>query len=179
MNLERLPKSRSQTKLAFTKEQVQAAELQALERLRTKIEIKGFRVGHAPLESVRERVKPEHLLEETIHTLLRDVIPSLIKEHDLRPVLPPRIEIQKRDPLELSVTFIEKPTATIKSSKLTIAKKGTAPKETDVQKVIDSVLSEHRTANIVERAAKNDDQMTIDFHATDNAGQEITGLRAS
>lgn len=177
--LERLPKSRSQTKLTFTKEQVTLAEAQALERLRTKIEIKGFRVGHAPLESVRERVKPEHLLEEVVHTLLKDVVPALLKEHNLRPVLPPRIEIQKHDPLELSITFIEKPTATIKSAKLKVAKRDVVPKETDVQKVVDSVLSEHRTAQPVDRAAKKDDQMTIDFHAMDGNGQEITGLRAS
>lgn len=179
MNLERLPKSRSQTKLTFTKEQVTLAEAQALERLRTKIEIKGFRVGHAPLESVRERVKPEHLLEEVVHTLLQDTVPALMKEHNLHPVLPPKIEIKQREPLQLSITFIEKPTATIKSSKLAIAKKDTAPKETDVQKVVDSVLSEHRTAQPVDRAAKKDDQVTIDFHATDGAGQEIAGLRAS
>jgi trigger factor len=179
LKTERLPKSRVVTTLVFAKEDVTAAEDQALQVLGSRTEIKGFRVGHAPSDQIRARVKPEDLLEETVRILVRGQLPTIVEQEKIHPVIPPKIEVVSREPLTLTVTFVEKPTVTLKSEKLKVTKKDIAIKEEDVEKVLQSVLGEHRTAHAVDRAAKQGDQVTIDFSAKDEAGKDIGGLTAT
>ena len=48
----------------------------------------------------------------------------------------------------------------------------------DIDRVMESVLNDHRIATEVERAAAENDRVNMNFHATDDQSQEIPGLRA-
>lgn len=179
LSVERLPKSRVAVTASFAKEEQLKAEESALQRLASEVNIKGFRVGHAPADMVRNRVPKEKLLEETVRELVRPLLPSVIDEHKLQPVIPPKIEIVTAEPLSVKVTFVERPVVTVKNiDTLKIEKKTIKPDQKDIDRVVTSVLNDHRTATEVDRPAKENDRLALNFHATDDQGKEIVGMRA-
>lgn len=179
LSVERLPKSRVVVTAGFAPEDRARAEENALRELASQVEIKGFRVGHAPADMVRSRVPKEKLLEETVRALVRTMLPSVIDEHKLQPVIPPKIEIVKEDPLSVKVTFVERPVVKIKNiESLKVEKKVVKPDQKDIDRVVESVLNDHRTSKEVDRASQDNDRLAINFHATNDQGQEIAGMRA-
>ena len=179
-NIERLPKSRIVSAVTFTNDERKKAEEDALRHLSEQVNIKGFRVGHAPADMVRSRFSEEKILEETVRHLMRSLLPALVQEHALHPVILPKIEITTKEPLGVRITFIEKPKVTIKNiDTLKIEKKETKIDPAEVQKVIDSILADYRTGKEVDRAAQTDDRVTIDFTANDKEGKPIEGMVAS
>lgn len=178
ITVERLSKSRVVCTVQIDEADYAPAETEALNRFAQKVEIQGFRPGHAPADMVRARVPQEDLFEEAIRIVLRNILPGLAEEQKLAPVIPPKVEVVSRLPLTLKITFIERPEVTVKdAASITVAKKNPDPDPTDVQRVIDSVLQENRVTAEVDRAAAAGDQVTIDFHATDEQGADIEGLR--
>ncbi|MBI5155876.1 trigger factor [Candidatus Peregrinibacteria bacterium] len=170
-------KSRIVCTLTFADAEVAAAEQKALSRLSADVNMKGFRPGKAPVEAVRERIKPEALFEETVHTLIQDKVPALIKEEQLKPIISPRIEIASRTPLTVTVTVVERPEVTVKGiDKMKIESKEIKVDEKDVKKVINSVLIDARTTKEVDRAANSGDQITIDFSGADSEGKAVPGF---
>lgn len=179
LSVERLPKSRVVCTASFTKEEQAAAEERALKLLATDVNIKGFRVGHAPADMVKNRIPKDQLLEETVRDLVRGILPAVVEEHKILPVIPPKIEIATVDPLSVKITFIERPVVTVKNiDSLTIEKKTIKADEKDINRVVESVLNDHRTSTEVERPAQEHDRLALNFHATDDQGKEITGMRA-
>ncbi len=156
-----------------------AAEKMALERLGSRVNVKGFRPGHAPEDVVRSKIDPEQLFEETVRLALRSVLPTILREHNLAPIVPPRIEAMSREPLLLHITFIERPPVKIKKPDALVPKKEEVKaKPEDIERVVQSALAEHRTFAGVERPTKKGDRVTAAFSAVDEKGADITGLRA-
>ena len=91
--IERLPQARVRCTLTITDDQRQLAEERALKRLGQSIKLDGFRVGRAPLNVVKEKVKPEMLLEETVRMMAPDLITETMKEHDLKPIISPKLTV--------------------------------------------------------------------------------------
>lgn len=177
--IERQKKSRVVATISFTAEEKNKAEQEALQVFAGKVDIKGFRVGHAPADMVKGRVPPEQLLEETVRVLVRTELGGIVESNQIKPVVPPKIEIASVDPLTVRIVFIERPEVKVKNiDTLSIKKKEIKADPKDVEKVIDSILNDHRIATEVEREAKENDRLTIDFHATDMEGKEIEGMRA-
>lgn len=177
--IEKQKKSRVVATATFTEQEYAAAEADALKHLGEHVEVKGFRPGHAPMEQVRQRVGEDRVFEEAIRVLLRTTLQQIVEEHALKPIMAPKVEAISRMPVTLKITFVEKPEVTVKGAhKIKIDKKDVPVDPKDVQRVLDSVLQEHRMVQPVDRAAKEGDQVTIDFHATDADGKEISGMKA-
>lgn len=176
---EKLKQARTQLTLTFDEATYAEAEARALQTIGETIEIKGFRPGKAPENVLREKVGQDRLFEETVRLLLRDELPKLIEEQKLTPIMPPRVEALSRLPVTLRLTIVERPEVTLKGmDSLKLERKTAAADPKDVQRVIDSVLQERRTLTVVDREAKEGDQMTLKFTASDAAGQPVQGLAA-
>lgn len=172
--------SRVQTTVTFEAQETVAAEKLALEKLGSNVTIPGFRAGKAPEEMLRSRVDPEQLLEETIRAVLPPVLEKLITEQNLKPIIPPKVEVQNKSPLTIQLTLVERPTATVKGADtIKIPKSASKIDQKDVDRMVQYLLQEFRTFNAVERAAKDGDQVTLDFSAVDKENQEIPGTRAT
>ncbi len=178
--IERLKQSRIRATVTFTVEEVAKAEEQALREMGQSIMIKGFRPGHAPIATVRERVTKEALTEQTIRGLMKTALPALIEEHKIVPVIPPKVEVIGREPMVLAILFVERPEVTVKNADtLAPAKKEITVDPKDVERVIEGLRREHRRKQEVDRSTKEGDDVTIDFSATDADGKEIAGLRGT
>ncbi len=176
--IKRLSQGRVQCTVSFSSEQEAKAEAQAVELLGSSIRIPGFRAGRAPLEVLKERLPTEALFEETIRMLLKDSLGALAKEHNLKPILPPKVEAQSRNPLTVTITFVERPAVKVKGGeKIRIEKKTHKVEEKDVERMIRYLVEQYRTMTVVDRAAKEGDQVTIDFVGTDKDGKEVPGIR--
>jgi trigger factor len=178
-SIKREKAGKSVVNVTVTADAAAAAEKTALERLGSRVNVKGFRPGHAPEDVVRAKVDPEQLFEETVRLALRSVLPTILKEHNLMPIVPPRIEAMSREPMVLNITFVERPPVKLKKPDSLVPKKEDVkvdPK--DIERVVQSALAEHRTYAGVERPAKTGDRVTAAFTAVDEKGADITGLRA-
>jgi trigger factor len=179
VTIDRQKKGRVVATIRFEEAQYASAESEALTAFAKHINLPGFRPGNAPADMVRQKVKPDDLFEESVRILLRSALPSVIEEHKIAPVIPPKVEVESRMPVTLKVTFIERPEVTVKKpDDLTVPKKEVQVEQKDMDRVIRSVLQEQRKTETVDRPAKDGDQLTVDFHAKDEAGSEISGLHA-
>lgn len=177
--IERQKKGRVVATIQFDEPQYATAETEALGAFAKQINVAGFRPGHAPVDMVRSKVNPDALFEESIRILLRTSLPTVINEHKIVPVIPPKVEVQTKMPVVLKVTFIEKPEVTIKKpDDLSVPKKEVVIEQKEIDRVIRSVLREQKKTVTVERAAKNGDQLTVSFRAQDAKGNAISGLDA-
>lgn len=66
---------------------------ESLKNLAEKATIKGFRKGKAPLKIVEEKLGKQEIYEEVLKDILPKVYLAAIKEHNLRPVVNPKITV--------------------------------------------------------------------------------------
>lgn len=178
--IERLDAGRIACTVIFSKEEVAPAEEQALKKLGSNVSAKGFRPGKVPAEIVREKVDEGALLEETVRILLPSTFESLAKKHEIKPIIPPSVEAVSKDPLTLKVTFIEQPEVKVKgANKIKVEKKEIKVDEKEIERMVDYILSKHKKTSTVDRAAKEGDQVTMDFWGEGEDGKEIPEIRAN
>lgn len=126
-------------------EELSLLEGETLENLSGNLRIPGFREGRAPPEIVRAHIGLERLSEEMLRKFIGRFIPSLIKEQNLKPIIPPKVTVLSPSPLTLTILLTEHPDVTVKTGKhLTVEKKESKVEEKDVDRVIQSLLKDHQ-----------------------------------
>lgn len=157
--------------------QVGVAEQKALARLGQRVNIKGFRPGHVPAEMLRERISPGQLLEEAVRELMATVIPELLANEKIAPIVPPNIEVQSREPLVLKITFVERPEVTVKGAdKIKVEKKEKPVTDADVERVVTGLLQRFRETTPSTEPAKIGDEMVMTAKTTDAKGENVSEL---
>ncbi len=178
--VKRLPQGKIECTVTFTEAEVGPAEKQALEHLGADVKLEGFRPGKAPADLVRSKIDASALMEETIRNLLPQTFERLVKDNEIKTIAPPKIEVVSQLPLKIKIIFIEKPEVKIKGmNKIKIEKKEPKVDEKDMQQMIDYILKKHQQTKEVDRAAKEGDQVTMDFWGEDEAKKEIPEIRAT
>jgi len=176
--VKRLGQGRVQCLVTFAPEETAKAEERVVASLGRNVSLPGFRPGKAPADVLRAKLDPQRVFEETIRELLRDKLAALAKDNDIRPILPPKVEAQSRDPLTVAVTFVEKPEVKVKGgAKITVDKKEVKADAKDVERMVKYLVDQYRTTTVVDRVAKEGDEVTMDFVGTDAEGKEVPGIR--
>ncbi len=93
--LEKLPHQTFKIEVSIPWSQIDTAKIKAVEILAKTTEVKGFRKGKAPLNLVKQRLGEQAILEEATKTVLSEVYGEIIKKHDLRPFVDPKITLLK------------------------------------------------------------------------------------
>jgi len=92
------------------------------------IEIKGFRKGQAPKEMARERINTSKAYGEVVNRLVSESYSASVKEHLLKPIVNPRIELVQFEPekkdqdLIFKATTAERPEVVLGDYKKELAK---------------------------------------------------------
>lgn len=91
------------------------------------IEIEGFRKGHAPKNLVREKIDTPKAYGEVVNRVVAESYNSVVKEHLLKPIVNPRIEIIQFEPeakkdFVFKATTAERPEVTLGDYKKELAK---------------------------------------------------------
>ncbi len=93
--VEKLPKSTVKITVTISPDQVKAEREKAIEAAVKKAKIDGFRPGQAPRHLVEPKLDQGELNGAVINKLVPEAFTSALKEHLLRPISDPRIQIKQ------------------------------------------------------------------------------------
>ncbi len=179
MEVKKLPAGRTQAMIMFGENEVTQAEEIALKRRAAGVTVPGFRPGKAPLDAVRTKTDPEDVFDDVVRSLVSPFLRTIAEEHKLKPIIPPSVTVETVKPLKVTLTFVERPPVKVKGgNKMTVKKTEPKVDGKDVERMVQYLLEQERTFTQVDRAAKEGDQVTMDFHATDKEGADVPGTRA-
>jgi trigger factor len=153
--------------ITATAEDLEPVKNHVLGHFRKKVKVPGFRPGKAPVALIEKNVDQKALLDEFLEHALNDLYRQAINQEKLRPVAPPNVELKKFVPytsLEFHAdveTIGEIKLANYKTIKVT--KKPVAVSAKDVNDVIANLQKRMAERKDVERPAKINDEVVIDF----------------
>jgi trigger factor len=155
--------------LASTRQEV-------LKRLSREVKVPGFRAGHAPEAVVEKHLDQSVYQTEFLDAVVNKMYIQALDEERLRPVNRPDVSITKFVPFtDLEITA---ETEVIGKVTLPDYKKIKLPLPTvkveaaDVNEVIENLRTRAAEKSDVVRAAKDGDEVTIDFEGTDTKTKE-------
>lgn len=130
--------------------EVKKAYQQVLTGLTQATQIAGFRKGKAPKKLVEEQTDKNKIYEQVIQKIVPQVYLTAIKQHSLKPILLPRVELLKakeNEDWEIRATTCETPKVDLGNYKEEIRKVLVKPKkdsqdseEERIQKIIQTLL---------------------------------------
>jgi trigger factor len=153
---------------------------QVLRRLARNVKLQGFRQGKAPLELVERNVDQNTYQTEFIDAALNRMYSEALIQEKVRPVAQPKVNIKKFVPfttLEFeaeieAVGDVKLPDYT----KIKLEKKPVEVSAKDVDAVIENLKIRMAEKSDVDRAAKDGDEVWIDFEGRDaKTGDPIQG----
>ena len=137
-----------------------------LKNIKTKAKVDGFRKGNVP-NDVLEQKYGASIHNEVINELIQETYPKAISENKIRPASSPQVSIDSEDPkkpLVYSAIIEVFPEIKPKFSRWTSYEEFEIDiEENDIDLAINDIKKRYGEWNDVQREAKIDDQVVIDF----------------
>ncbi|MGH7196540.1 MAG: trigger factor [Candidatus Saccharimonadales bacterium] len=150
-----------------------------LHRLAKDMKVAGFRPGKVPANVAEKNLDANVLNAELLEDAVNLFTIDAFEKEKLTPLDRPKVDIKKFVPgqeLEYTAEVEIIPDIKLGDYKKLKAKKEKAEvADSDVQEVIDRMRQGMATKNDVDRAAKDGDEVVIDFVGTDQDGKEVAG----
>jgi trigger factor len=161
----------SDTKVELTitlgKDELEAARHVALSKLAKNIKVPGFRKGNVPASVAAKHVDPEALAQQTLEDALSKAVAEAYTKEKLQALDRPEVAIKKFVPdqeLEFTAETEILPKVTLGDYKKLKAKKAKATVTAkDIDEIIERMRAGFAEKKEVNRAAKDGDEVTIDF----------------
>ncbi len=155
---------------------LEAAKKEALQTLAKSMRLQGFRQGKAPLNLVEKSAEPSALQSEFLDVAMNRMYVHALDEGKLRPVAQPKVTVKKFVPfesleLEIEVEVIGKVTLSDYQN-IRMDKPAVKVTAKEVDEVIENLKTREAEKVDVERAAKEGDEVTIDFTGVDTKTKE-------
>jgi trigger factor len=147
-----------------------------LKDLGKSVKVQGFRPGKAPAHLIEKNVDPAAFQSEFLDHVINDLYVAAVQQEKLRPVAQPTISVTDFAPYSV-VEF----TAEIETvgaitlgdyKKIKLAMPAVTVTAKDVDEVLDNLRTRAAEKKPVERAAKDGDELTIDFKGVDAKTKE-------
>ncbi len=160
---------------------LQAAREKSLQRLAAGLKVQGFREGKAPVEYVEKNLSENEINNDVIDVAVRLTMPKAFEQAKQAPIAIEKVNVDKYVPGESAeYTATAQILPEIKLGdfrKLKAKMKATEPTEADVQEIVDNILNAYSEKVVVKRAAKDGDEVIIDFTGKRD-GKEFDGGKA-
>jgi trigger factor len=164
-------KNLSDTKVELTitlgKEELDAAEKVAISKLAKTVKVQGFRKGKVPPSVAIKNIDPEMLSQQTLEDALSKAVAQAYMDKGIQALDRPAVEIKKFVPgqeLEFTAEAEILPTVTLGDyKKLKVEKDKISVSAKEVEEIIERMRGGMGEKKAVERAAKNGDEVKIDF----------------
>ncbi|GAA6168506.1 trigger factor [Sessilibacter corallicola] len=145
------------------------------------IQLNGFRRGKVPLKVVKQRFGAG-VRQEVMGDLINKTFPEAVQQEELKPAGQPAIEpkeIAEGADFEYVATFEVYPELTLNSVEgYDITKLNAEVTDADLDKMVDILRKQQASWTVVERAAKTEDKVVIDFEGT-KGGEAFEGGSAT
>ncbi len=144
-----------------------------------KVKLPGFREGKAPISMVEKNVDQQALQTEFLEEAVNHLYQAAAAEVKLRPVDRPVVNLKKFVPytiLEFDAEVSVLGKVVLPDYKaIKVEKTEVKITEKDVDNVVESLQKQLGEKKPVTRAAKNGDEVTLDFKGVDKDGKAING----
>lgn len=166
------------TKLTITADQAEIDKVkqEVLRHLSQHVKVQGFRTGKAPANLVEKQLDPSQLQTEFLERAVNELYVGAIQQKKLRPAAQPQITINKFVPFTaLEFTAEVDVVGDIKLAdykKITLAQKPIDVTAADINQIVDNLRGRAAEKKTVDRAAKLDDEVVINFKGVDAKTKE-------
>jgi trigger factor len=152
-------------RIVVPSDEVESQIASRLDELGRTIRLPGFRPGKVPVQLLRRRYGPS-VRGEVLESTVQDRTAEAIRERNLRPALPPKVDIvssaeggdlEYRMSLELLPDIPEPSFADLGVERLVVE----IPDE-DTDRAIERIAEQHRKSEAVERPAESGDILVVD-----------------
>jgi trigger factor len=154
----------------------------AYREIASQVTVPGFRRGKVPTAVIDQRVGRGAVLNEAVQEAIPDNILAAVREHDVKTLGRPEVEITEfgdGEPLKFTAEVDVRPEITVPDLagiEVTVDELEVSDEEIDEQ--VDSLRERFATLKTVDRAAQVGDYVQIDMAATVD-GEEVPGGSAS
>lgn len=143
------------------------------------VRVPGFRAGKAPLDLVEKNINQQALVDEFMEHGLNELFRRAVDQEKLRPVGQPEVTLKKFVPyalLEFEAKFDVIGQIKLPNYKATkLAKNKAEVSAKDVTDVIENLRKQMAERKDIDRAAKEGDEVWIDFDGKDAKGEAVAG----
>ena len=148
-------------------EQFKKSKGKAARAISKESKIPGFRPGKAPYDVVVRIYGEEYIEERAIDLLLNDLYPEVIKESEIKPYGPGKLdEIMEKNPPKFKLTVPLQPEVELTDyKKIKFPYKLPKIGDNEVETVIKNLQTNYATAEEIERKSKNGDLVTAKINA--------------
>lgn len=147
--------------------------------LSKQVKVPGFRNGKVPLEIAEKHIDQAVLQQHFLEHVIEDTYPQAVRQENVRPVDRPDISIVKFVPFTtLEYTATSPVLGEVKLAdykKIKRERKTATVSAKEVNDVIESLRTRQAEKVSVDRAAKDGDQVVIDFNGVDSDKKPISG----
>lgn len=173
----------SETELTLTilldSKELEQVKKQAVAKLGAKMKVSGFRPGKVPAAVVEKQLDDNQLQVEVLQEAIELHYREAATKEDIRPLASPEINVKTFVPFtELNFEAKVEIMPEVKLGDYTKIKK-TAPKvtvsEKEVTEVVDNLRTRVAKKEPVDRAAKNGDEVMLDFEGLDAKEKPVAG----
>lgn len=165
--VENLSPTKVKLTITLAKEELDAAEQVALTKLAKQLKVAGFRKGKVPVSVAQKNVDPNALAQQTADDALSKAVAEAFLAENIQALDRPEVELKKFIPgqeMEFTAEAEILPKVTLGDYKKLSAKKEEAKvAAADVNEVLERMRDGMSEKKEVERAAKDGDEVTIDF----------------
>lgn len=167
--------------LAITadKETLTKVKESLVKSLGASVKVAGFRPGKAPIDIVEKNLDPQVLQSEFIDQILNHYYTQAVIKENLRTVGQPEVNLKKFvpfDTFEFEVTVDVLGEVTLPDyTKIKKVKKTATVDAAQINEVLESLQTRIAEKKSVDRAAKDGDEVIIDFKGVDDKGKPVNG----
>ena len=181
MHISKVQKSPNLVELTITANEADLSPVKqnTLKKLAPQVKLSGFREGKVPLNLVEKNLDPSAFQSEFLDAAVNALYNEALNRENLRPVANPEMKMNKFVPFTtLEFTLTVPVIGEIKLGdykKVKMAKTAATVDAKQVDEVVASLRTRMAERKAVVRAAKNGDEVTIDFKGTDSKGEAVNG----
>ena len=173
--------SKSVATLTVTIDESELSDIKrsALNTLRPKVKADGFRPGKAPDNVVIKQLGDAQVQQEVIESAINRFYPMAATKENIQPLMQPDIQIKTFVPYTELVFTAEVsivPSVTLPDlNKISVKRTAVTVSEKDIDEVVERLRLQSAEKKDVTRAAKDTDQVWIDFEGKDADGKPVEG----
>lgn len=154
----------------------------AYKAIAKEVRVPGFRPGKVPRQLIEKQYGPELAREEAMRKALPEFYSQAVFENDVDVIASPEIDIvsgQAEGDISFDAVVEVRPTATVSGhGSLRVEIPSPHATDADLEDRIDSLRRQHADLEVVDRAAADEDHVTIDIEGTID-GEAVPGLTAN
>jgi len=177
--VKKLPKSEVELTITVSDEKLETYKKKASEEVSKDVKIPGFRPGHVPADVLSQHVDKKYILARAQELAVQHAYADAVIKEKLQVVSRPKIHIEKDNPFTFKAVVAILPEVVIKNYKsIKIDKKPVKVEQKEIDEVLDDFKKYTTTYKDVDRAAKKDDRVELDFEGFDHEGKALSNTKS-